>query len=352
VRVFIKPGLRRVWRESGSLQIGLSRRRGTVISGLGPAEVRLLERLGAGAAREPTAGLGADPGGGGDQERGQELLDLLTEADVLVSPSGDPPEGLNPDLAERAEADRQVWSVVHGGPDDGWSVMAARATYRVLVAGSGRVAQLLARTLAEAGIGQLLTAATVAEGLAEAAGLPAASGRSGPPGPSRAGEPLDVAVLVEHGVADAEAAGRLVSADVPHLSVVVREDDVVVGPFVRPGRGPCLRCLDLYRGERDPAWPSILAQVIAPGAVRPPPVTAPPEETAVSQLAAGLAALQVLVLLDGVQEPAAAGATLEIELPHGLVAHRSWPAHPACGCHWPPVQAGARSGAQPGRMGW
>jgi hypothetical protein len=334
VHLRIKSGLRQVWRESGSLQIGLSRR-GTVISGLGPAEVRLLERLGAGEGQPVEPEPAADAG----TARDRELLDLLGEAGVLAGSSGGPPEGLNPSLGERAEADRRVWSVVHGGPDDGWSVLGARATYRVLVCGAGRLAQLLAHTLVEAGIGQVLGAPTLAAGLAP---------------PQSLAEPLDAVVLVEHGVADAEAAGRLLSDDVPHLSVVVREDDVVVGPLVRPGLGPCLRCLDLQRGERDPAWPSILAQLIPPPEPGRPgaPAQAGPEETAVSQLAAGLAALQLLALLDGVEEPVAAGATLEIELPHGLIAHRTWPAHPACGCHWPPGRAGERPVVQARRMGW
>jgi bacteriocin biosynthesis cyclodehydratase domain-containing protein len=142
-------------------------------------------------------------------------------------------------------------------------------------------------------------------------------------------------VLIEHGAADATTAGRLVSADQAHLSVVIREDDILVGPLVRPGSGPCLRCLDLHRGDRDPAWPSVLAQLLSPASG-----TLQPEETAASMLAAGLVALQVLAHLDGVAEPATAGATLEIELPDGLIARRSWPAHPSCGCHWPPQPAG------------
>jgi hypothetical protein len=94
---------------------------------------------------------------------------------------------------------------------------------------------------------------------------------------------------------------------------------------VVPGDGPCLRCLDLHRADRDPAWPRVLAQLLA----RPAPVAG---ETASSLLAASLAALQVLAHLDGGARPAAVGATLEIELPGGLVSRRPWPVHPACGC--------------------
>jgi bacteriocin biosynthesis cyclodehydratase domain-containing protein len=145
-------------------------------------------------------------------------------------------------------------------------------------------------------------------------------------------------VLVESLVADAGAAEPLVRADVAHLSVVVREGDVVIGPLVRPGAGPCLRCLDLHRADRDPQWPGVLAQLLTdPGPQ--------PQESALARLAAALAALQVLAQLDGLHEPAATAATLEVGLPHGLVSRRPWPAHAGCGCHWPPPPSRAVSPA-------
>jgi hypothetical protein len=108
---------------------------------------------------------------------------------------------------------------------------------------------------------------------------------------------------------------------------VVREATIVVGPLVVPGAGACLRCLDLHRADRDPLWPRVLAQLLPARG---------PQEVASAQLAASLAALQVLGHLDGVHRPAALGATLEVELPDGLVSRREWPAHAACGCTWPP----------------
>jgi len=117
-----------------------------------------------------------------------------------------------------------------------------------------------------------------------------------------------------------------------------------------PGQGPCLRCLDLHRTDRDPLWPVVLAQALAERPV--------PEETASSQLAAALAALQVLAQLDGGADrhastpgsptrPAAFAATLEIELPEGLVSRREWPAHPSCGCTWPPRSPPPHTGGSP-----
>jgi hypothetical protein len=161
-----------------------------------------------------------------------------------------------------------------------------------------------------------------------------------------------VVVLVRAAAADSVAADRLLAADVPHLSVVVREAGHVVRPHLLPGTGPCLRCLDLHRTDRDPAWPRLLAQL--PGRARP----ADAGETASSRLGAALAALQVLAHLDGLAmlartpgapggptaavPPASVGATLEVELPDGLVSRRPWPVHPACGCGWAPTPGRSR----------
>jgi hypothetical protein len=349
VQLMIKSALRRVWRAADSLQIGLSQRRGVVLDGLRPGDVPLLEQLRDGF---DAATLESD-----DQSlvaaRRRELVRLLARAEVLVSTgAGHPPrEQLGP-AADRLAPDAAIWSVVHPRSGDGWSLVTARAGRRVVIVGAGRLGSILAATLAAAGVGQVavgdqrqITPGDLIPGGArdvdlgrprEEAALDAVRQLGGQAervgsAPGRWLEVTpDLVILIEHGAADATAAGQLVSADVPHLSVVIREDDVVIGPLVRPGNGPCLRCLDLHRGDRDPAWPAVLTQLLGPAAraVRP-------EETALSVLGAGLAALQALAHLDGVRDPATVGATLEAELPDGLIARRSWPAHPRCGCHWP-----------------
>jgi hypothetical protein len=361
VRFQLKPGLRRVWREAGTLQIGLSQRRGTVVAGLTPADVPLLEQLREGV----DVALVEAPDTGPEGARRRELMDLLGEAGVLVGTGVSRParDGLGA-AAERLGPDAAIWSLVHPDVGDGWELLAARAARRVVICGAGRLGSMVATTLAAAGVGEItvgdpqrVTAADLVPGgagrpdvgrpreeavldavrrlgsRAERARAHSVRVPSERPTPDESARP-DLIVLIEHGAANATSAGRLVSVDQPHLSVVIREDDVVVGPLVRPGAGPCLRCLDLHRGDRDPAWPSVLAQVL-----RPATGTLHPEETAVSTLAAGLVTLQVLAHLDGTAEPATLGATLEIELPDGLIARRSWPAHPRCGCYWPPETA-------------
>jgi bacteriocin biosynthesis cyclodehydratase domain-containing protein len=334
MQIQLKPALRRVWRAPGIVQIGLSDRRGTLLEGLTPEDARVLDELRDGLDPSETEG------------RARQLVDMLVDAGVVTLRSEAPPA--DGEGSGRWGPDAAVWSLVHPGGGDGWDVLAGRRASHVVVHGAGRLGTTLAATLAAAGVGFVTVADerhTMATDLAPAGandrdlGRPRAEvavdvvrrsgGRTGPPETRPGGWP-DAVVLVDHGAANAARADPFLSADVPHLSVVVREDDVVVGPLVRPGRGPCLRCLDRHRADRDPAWPSVLAQVLAPA-----PGTPEPEETGSVTVAAGLAALQVLNQLDGVHTPPSAGATLEVELPGGLTARRVWPAHPGCGCHWP-----------------
>ena len=142
--------------------------------------------------------------------------------------------------------------------------------------------------------------------------------------------PVDAA-----GAVDLDLRERLVRESVPHVPAYVRETVGVVGPFVVPGRTPCLRCLDLARAERDPSWPRVLAQLCPPPAGSRRRSGAGPDagDGVLAVLVAAQAVLQVLTFLDG-GEPSAAGRTLETVLGDGLTRWRPWEAHPACGCHW------------------
>ncbi len=344
MRLQIKPALRQVWRGPRTVQIGLDPRFATVLDGVDATDRTLVESLTAGL---DDAGPGV-PGGGG-------VLALLDEAGVLVHSEAAGPAARGPAL-DRLAPDAAVWSVAHGARGgDGWGVIASRADRRVEIDSGGRLGLTLAVTLAAAGVGQALVAdprPLAAGDVAPATAMPAPTWATGsaptqaacagsaigrllgtdPHQSARAdGRRADLIVLISTGAADAGGAQRLVADDVPHLSIVVREATIVIGPLVLPGRSPCLRCLDLHRGDRDPAWPRVLAQVLG----RPTRLGA--QEVASAQLAASLAALQVLAHLDGLHSPAAVGATLEVELPDGLASRREWPVHPACGCTWPPT---------------
>ena len=81
-------------------------------------------------------------------------------------------------------------------------------------------------------------------------------------------------------------------ARIPHLAASADEAIGVVGPLVIPGRTACLRCLDLTRADRDPAWPLILAQL--DGRQPDPPACDAPLAAAV----AAQAAAQALTFID------------------------------------------------------
>ena len=101
----------------------------------------------------------------------------------------------------------------------------------------------------------------------------------------------------------------------------------VLGPLVVPGTSACLRCLDLSRSDRDPAWPLIIAQ-LASQAADPPACDA-----VLAGAVAAHAAAQALAFIDrGIGAVAVADGTLELVLPDWQWKRRSWPRHPRCGC--------------------
>jgi len=116
----------------------------------------------------------------------------------------------------------------------------------------------------------------------------------------------------------------LLRTDQPHLFVRATETGGVVGPLVVPGATACLHCTDLFRRDRDPAWPTLLSQLVR--------IRAHPNPLVAGWVAA-TAAAQVLGFLGG-EQPETSGATLELSAADHRVRWRPWPAHPRCGCGW------------------
>jgi bacteriocin biosynthesis cyclodehydratase domain-containing protein len=128
-----------------------------------------------------------------------------------------------------------------------------------------------------------------------------------------------------------ELPALLVRRVVPHLSASASEAIGVVGPLVLPRRTACLRCLDLTRAERDPAWPLILAQLAGQAGADPPAC-----DTVLATMVAAQAAAQALAFLDqGAEAAAVTNGTLELVLPDWQWRRRTWQPHPQCGCHRP-----------------
>jgi hypothetical protein len=77
----------------------------------------------------------------------------------------------------------------------------------------------------------------------------------------RAASPAPVVVLAEH-LVEPRRAAALIGADVPHLPLVFTGTGAEVGPYVVPGRTPCLACLAAHRRDADAAWPHLAAQLL------------------------------------------------------------------------------------------
>ena len=103
-----------------------------------------------------------------------------------------------------------------------------------------------------------------------------------------------------------------------------------MGPLVLPGQSACLRCLDLTRAERDPAWPLILAQLSGQAGADPPGC-----DTVLATTVAAQAVAQALAFIDqDGQAPAVTNGTLELVLPGWQWRRRTWQPHPQCGCRY------------------
>lgn len=74
-----------------------------------------------------------------------------------------------------------------------------------------------------------------------------------------AGAPV---ILLAHHVVEPRRAAALMGADVPHLPLVLTGTGAEIGPYVDPGRTPCLSCVAAHRRDADPAWPQVAAQLL------------------------------------------------------------------------------------------
>ena len=143
----------------------------------------------------------------------------------------------------------------------------------------------------------------------------------------------DLVVLSDFLVADPHLLRELHQARIPHLPVCVRDGTGLVGPLVIPGVTSCLGCADLYRSDRDAAWPAVAAQLRdAVGSA----------DRATMLGTAALALSQVDRVIAAVHEsddPSRAGdppptldTTLEFDVRTGSTTSRRWSRHPRCEC--------------------
>ena len=331
VRPVLKPALRQVWRDAVTLQLGLAPQRAIVLAGLQPHDSHLIGLLDGSrdvaAVFNDASALGCPP------ERAVALIELLAAADALDDgPPADP----------RLEPDLLSLSLLHPGPGAAARVLSRRRAASVAVYGAGRVGAAVATLLAAAGVGRL---AVVDEGPVRPADLGPAGIREQGAGtratavvaPLRRISPALTVSPVAPAHADMAVVAPVTTVPPPevlatvrhhpHLLVTVRETTAVVGPLVRPGRTPCLRCMHLARADRDPHWATLTAQLT--GSSR----AVESCDVVLATIAAALTVGQVLAAVDVPDaKPATVGGVLEIGLDDGQLRRRSIAPHPSCGC--------------------
>jgi bacteriocin biosynthesis cyclodehydratase domain-containing protein len=311
MRPAIRTGLVPLWRDRDTVQIGVDPRRAVALTGMGGA-FAILSLLDGSRDRDQV--LAAASGCGIPPPVTERVLTLLAAAGALIDFPAAAVRSMPDQLRQQMIPELASASLARLDGDGGAQILARRAGTTVQVSGSDRVAATIADLLTSSGVGvRCRPAETI---------LPATDGDRRPRGQHAA---PDLAVLVGRQLP--EVLAGLVRCGAPHLAVSASEAIGIVGPLVRPGVTACLRCLDLARAERDPAWPLLLAQLAGRNA-DPPACGA-----ALAAAVAAQAAAQVLAFADRAPVAAAtANGTLELVLPGWQWRRRTWRPHPACIC--------------------
>lgn len=282
----VRAGVPLVWRSPSSLQFGVD------------AQLAVLEQLDAGTERIVAALVSGISRSGFDmmarslglaEHAARELLARL--APVLDGVADGVPDGAQDGVADG----------VRPGVSDDAPVSPRRG---VVVSGADPLAGELRRLLSEQGV------------LAD-------PGESAP----------ELAVIVAGWLIGAEDHGRWLRRDIPHLPVVVGDAGVTVGPFVEPGAGPCLYCLQLTMTDEDAAWPAIATQLWN----RPAPELG---ELPLVE-AAAFAARRIVERLGAEWGEVSTGSTSDtatswrIAAATGELSSRAWTRHAECRCAAP-----------------
>jgi hypothetical protein len=138
-----------------------------------------------------------------------------------------------------------------------------------------------------------------------------------------------LAVIVAHYVLAPEQHGQWLRRDVPHLPVIYGDTIVRIGPFIEPGVGPCLFCLELHHTDSDAAWPAIASQLWG----RQSPIETP----LVCGEVAGIVTRLILARL--AHGPSDSHESIELDAVTGERSVKRWSVHPECGCQQVPRPA-------------
>lgn len=322
----LPPAGRLLWRSPSQVQIEVGERR-VVVDGVGADAVRQL----LGRSSEPPSATVA-------------LLqrELLDAGLLWPERTEDPVEDLRRS-PPRPRLATELTALTARAGQDASELLSARRHCTVVVQGAGRAGPHVAAVLAAAGVGRLYLAEPGTARLHHAVPgglLPADEGTPLREAAARAmarhapevdcmalpfGERPDLIVLAADEPVDVERRAALHARDCAHLLVSLSSERGSVGPLVLPGLTGCLRCADLHRLDRDPAWNALAVQLALPHRA------SVANEVALATMIAGLAAAQALDFLDG-GRPATVEGELELRPADWRIRRRSWPVHPDCDC--------------------
>jgi len=163
--------------------------------------------------------------------------------------------------------------------------------------------------------------------------LLAASGLGSSPQPRRR-----VTLVLCQGEPDRSSLDPLLRDRQPYLLLRAVEGEVLLGPFVDPGRTACLRCLDAHHAEEDPLYPVLVSRAarLVSSSELPEPV-----DSAVATMAIGWAVRDLVRYAEG-DAVSTWSATVLLGPDQVELAPTPWSPHPGCGCTW--AHSGDRSG--------
>lgn len=318
----IIPGLQIVSVTETSLRIGAPGD-GLWMTGLTHADQEYILWL---ATDEGTT-VGPPPAGSSTPDPGPRRRRELSE---LLAPVLEDAYRLPGALGASLVPDVNAYSVAYTAPAG--QLIRNRSRSAARIHGLGRCGQTIASLLAASGIGALylndqhpVHAGDIGTGPLRMADLGkprtvALAHRLGQqwprtrlsgwtPGPDASGLGAQVTVVTACDALPESWAAHLAGTRMPHLPVVFGPAWARVGPLVIPGLTTCLDC----------AQPRAGSTAEGPQAAGTPRSDSSTAELALSCAAAGLAAVQILMLLDGVNVPSTADAVLSIDLATGGV---------------------------------
>lgn len=134
-----------------------------------------------------------------------------------------------------------------------------------------------------------------------------------------------VRLIVTTGPIPRERVDPLQRSGVPHLLVTASAGGWRLGPFVEPGRGACLRCVDAHEADQDPRLPLLIEQAARQECDQP-------IDPLLERFALSWAVRDLTRWAEG-DEPSTWSATVDIG---PVAAPEVTPRlrHPHCGCAW------------------